>query len=248
MSKTGIIIQARLGSTRMPWKVVKPFYQGRSILDIQINHLKEAFPEIPLVLATSVNSENDPLIQVADNLEVELFRGSENDVLDRFIKAADHFDFDRVVRICSDNPLLYVQSINELIHSEADYAAFSLADGTPTIKTHYGFWPEIVSVGALKKAAILTNDSFYHEHVTNFIYTHPEEFRLKLKPIPEVIEQEKSIRTTIDTPEDFDNIANLYTHLVEAECPMDPTAITNFIVENPGYMTKMQEQIEKNSK
>lgn len=248
MQTTGIIIQARLGSTRMPWKVVKPFYQGKSILDLQIEALKKNFPDFPIVLATSVNEENDALEELAERLEIGCFRGDENNVLNRFIETAKAYNFTRVVRICSDNPLLYTPSIHELLKQEADYSAFALSDGTPTIRTHYGFWPEVVTTNALEKAQELTNDSFYQEHVTNFIYGNPDEFSLAFKTVPTEIENNRSIRTTIDTPEDFDNIADLYVHLMAQESALDPTAITHFLSQHPRYTTVMKEQIEKNSK
>ena len=83
-----------------------------------------------------------------------------------------------------------------------DYVSHCVSSGIPTIKTHFGFWAEYVALKALKSVSDMTDESVYHEHVTNYIYTHPDSFKVRLIPIPLALENRK-IRLTIDTLDDF---------------------------------------------
>ncbi|MGM0582185.1 MAG: cytidylyltransferase domain-containing protein [Bacteroidota bacterium] len=213
-----IIIQARLSSTRMPKKVLKPFFGTESILDIQIKELKH-YSNFPLIIATTDQPADDRIEDFAQQYHVELFRGNEEDVLSRFIESSNA---DFIVRICSDNPFMQLGSINEFLkamNSETDYISYADAEVTPAIRTHWGLYPEIVSRKALVKAheetEKLENGAFYREHVTNYIYGNPEKFNVKLLPAPEIIRDRKDLRFTIDTPEDFENMQKLYEIIQE---------------------------------
>ena len=101
----GIIIQARMGSTRLPGKILKPFYGGKTLLETLLDDLHKV-EGAKVIVATSVNENNDKLVTFLKEKGELVFRGSENDVLDRFIKAAEINDVDGIVRICSDNPFM----------------------------------------------------------------------------------------------------------------------------------------------
>ena len=245
------IIQARLGSTRLPKKILRPFYQEKSILDLLIEKLKQ-IPHTQIILATSTNPINDPLEQIASKNNINCFRGSENDVLQRFIDAAIFYKSEHIIRICSDNPFLELNSIQELIdfakeHQQYDYISFNI-NGTPSIKTHYGFWTEYVKLSALKKIATLTDIPLYHEHVTNFIYTHPEIFLFHLlKTSPQLLDHNK-IRLTIDTEADFKNAQKIYSDLVQTTPYPTIENIIQYLDSHPSYYEIMEQEILKNSK
>ena len=99
-----------------------------------------------------------------------------------------------------------IPALNELIalgrDTDMDYVSHCVSSGIPTIKTHFGFWAEYVALKALKSVSDMTDESIYHEHVTNYIYTHPDSFKVRLIPIPLALENRK-IRLTIDTLDDF---------------------------------------------
>ncbi|SMG15023.1 spore coat polysaccharide biosynthesis protein SpsF [Marivirga sericea] len=207
-----IIIQARLSSTRMPGKVLLDFVEGESILKLQLQSLKEL--SFPVKIATTTNPKDGAIEKFAEKNQIELYRGSENDVLERFIAATQA---DYIVRICSDNPFLDVVSIQEFItkmEEGVDYISFSNHHGIPAIKTHWGVFAEVVSREALLKAHQETANhpevAFYREHVTNYIYDYPEKFKVKLLEAPKVIRNRDDLRFTIDTPEDFKNMQQLY--------------------------------------
>lgn len=101
----GIIVQARMGSTRLPGKILKQFYGDKTLLETLLENLHKVQGS-KVIVATSVNENNDQLERFLTEKGELVFRGSENDVLDRFIKAAEANNVDGIVRICSDNPFM----------------------------------------------------------------------------------------------------------------------------------------------
>ena len=104
--KDGIIIQARTGSTRLHNKILLPFYGGQRIIDILIGNIKQACADKTIVLATTDRPQDDILAEVAREAGICCYRGDEDNVLDRFIRAAETFNLDRFIRVCSDNPFV----------------------------------------------------------------------------------------------------------------------------------------------
>jgi spore coat polysaccharide biosynthesis protein SpsF len=245
---SAFIIQARLTSTRLPGKILLPFtHDGRTILDIIIDKLKD-FHNYRIVVATSDDKNNDSLVDYLIQKDILYFRGSENDVLCRFISAAEYFHIDKIVRICSDNPFIDVASINTLLQTvqecPADYISFNV-DGTPSIKTHFGFWAEFVTTDALKRVSQLTDDALYHEHVTNYIYTHKNEFDIKWIDVDSSIANKSNIRLTIDTKNDFALAQEIWEKVGEQHSISD---IISLVKDNEEYLYRMQQEINKNTK
>lgn len=248
----GIIIQARTGSSRLPNKMILPFYENTCILDILLNRLKLFIPDIPIIVATT-NAENDgAIVEISKQNRMLCYRGSENDVLQRFIESADYFGIDKIIRICADNPFLDMKALRELIQQfsvvNCDYLAFSTSLGLPTIKTHYGFWTEAVKLAALKKIVSLTQESLFHEHVTNYIYTFPDLFKIHYIPIPLEIETKSNIRLTLDTIEDFNIQKDIFSVLMDKNKFFSTDEVISVLDAHPDYYEIMQKQININSK
>lgn len=110
----GIIVQARMGSTRLPGKILKPFYDGKTLLETLLDNLHKV-ADAKVIVATSVNENNDELEVFLKEKRELVFRGSENDVLDRYIKAAEVNSVDGIVRICSDNPFMDWHGVEQLV-------------------------------------------------------------------------------------------------------------------------------------
>lgn len=252
MDNFGIIIQARTGSTRLPQKMVLPFYDGKCIIRILLERMKLEFNEIPVIVATTTNTGDDIIADITAGNNCLSFRGSEEDVLDRFISAAETFGLSTVARVCADNPFIDMKGIRTLleylaINPETDYVTFARRDGTPAMKTHYGFWAEAVRVDALKKSASLTTDKLYHEHVTNFIYANRDIFKVDYLAIPEEIDNNNRIRLTLDTAEDFEMQKDIFAKVMEkGEITTDN--VLDIINGNPEYFERMEKQIIRNSK
>lgn len=247
----GIIIQARLGSTRLPKKILKPFHEGRCILDIILDKLYQASGEAKVIVATTTDKSNDALVKHLRQKGELVFRGSENDVLDRFIRAAEQYDVDGIVRICSDNPFIDIKGIKALIEkaqeSEADYIGFRIND-LPSIKTHFGFWGEFVTLDALKKVAATTDDKQAHEHVTIHIYTHPEDYRCEWIECPDFIQGRDDIRLTVDTKEDFNNAQQVYSDLTMAHPDFGLEDIIGYLDTHEALKASMKRIITQNTK
>ncbi|MBK8368430.1 MAG: glycosyl transferase family 2 [Bacteroidetes bacterium] len=211
------IIQARTGSTRLPDKMLLPFYNQKIILDLIIEKLLERFMPQQIILATTTNSKDDLLEQVAIKHRIPFFRGDENNVLKRFVDCADANHVKHLIRVCADNPFLDLDLLCELIESidydKVDYASYCINE-TPSIKTHFGFFAEYVSLEALKKVQSNTNDVLYLEHVTNFIYANPSMFKIYWKHVPSLITENIGVRLTVDTIEDFEACKLIYKSLI----------------------------------
>jgi spore coat polysaccharide biosynthesis protein SpsF len=252
MNKTKIIIQARTGSTRLPQKMILPFYENEGIFSLLLKKLTSAFDKNDIILATSINPNNDILVETAKYYGVNYFRGSENDVLQRFIDAAKEFDAENIIRVCADNPFLDVFYIELLLEKfekfNCDYLSYITSDGTPSIKTHYGFWAEAVKLSALEKVRELTDENLYHEHVTNFIYANRDIFDVKFFEIIPQIDKHKDIRLTIDTQVDFDIQKEIFNKLNSYIPNFTSLNIIDFLEDNPHYLEIMKNEILKNQK
>lgn len=246
----GIILQARTGSTRMPEKVIKPFFGDQSILDILIGKVKKL--NVPAVLAITENPSDDRICDLAARHDFPVFRGSENDVLDRFIQAARKHSFSKIIRVCADNPFLDPESMKTLItkfeQSDADYLSFQLAGNKPSILTHFGFWTEGVKLSALEKAAQMTSEKLYHEHVTNFVYGNPEFFKVQFIQASPLVFSRTDIRMTLDTPEDFEIQKEIFAQLSTENPNFAIPEIVAWLDRHPEILEIMKNEIRRNQK
>jgi spore coat polysaccharide biosynthesis protein SpsF len=246
----GIVIQARTGSSRLPNKILMNFYDSKSILDILIEKLKSNFSNYPIILASSTNSNDNILSEFAVKHNIEFYQGSEENVLSRFVEVGSNKKLTHLLRICSDNPFLNMDSISNLIkeldNPKIDYISYCNYLGIPVIKTHIGLFTEIVSLKALLKASDLQNEPIYQEHVTNFIYANPQLFNVKLLNSPSKVYSREDIRLTLDDKEDFDNLASLYK--ITNGNQDNISFLIDFIDSNEKYKVKMINNIQKYSK
>ena len=216
----GIVVQARLGSTRLPQKIIRPFANKKSILDIILEKFNTTdFQDTQKILATSIVDTDSTLEKYAKKANYDFFRGDETDVLNRFIGVGEKYGLTHLVRICSDNPFLHAPSVKVLINKlkeriadggNTDYLSFQNNRQIPVIKTHLGLFAEIVSLNALKVTATLTNESDCHEHVTNFIYENRDRFQVVFLDTPHCVYDRHDIRLTIDDSSDFEVMSKLY--------------------------------------
>lgn len=247
----GIVIQARSGSTRMPAKILQPFDGDRRIIDIILDNIVKDCQGKKIILATTVNPADDKLEAIAAEHGVECFRGPEDDVLGRFLGAADKFGLDRIIRVCSDNPFLQTSSFLPMFAAHdnelSDYLAYAFPDGRPTIKSHLGLYAELATTDALRRAWQATTEQIYREHVTIFLYTHPDQFNVKLLPLPELLQSRTDLRLTLDTPSDFKLLSELY-RLFRDKTDGSIRALVELIDSNPEYGNIMKQNIAQNEK
>jgi spore coat polysaccharide biosynthesis protein SpsF len=249
---TGIIIQARTGSTRLPGKMILPFYENQNLISLMINKFKRKAGNVPFVIATTVSGGDDIISEICEKSGVRCFRGSENNVLDRFIKTAEKYSFKTIIRVCADNPFFDVASTlllgKLLIDSKADYAGFEMDGNLPSIKTHIGLWGEAVTLKALQKAALLTSESLYQEHVTNYVYSHPQTFKVILVPAPSEPGKRTDLRFTLDTREDYELHRKIYKTLAADDKSDDINALVKLVDQHIDIKQIMKNQIVQNTK
>lgn len=246
----GIIIQARMGSTRLPRKILRVFYGGETLIETVISNLQKV-KDTQLIVATSVNPNNDELVSFLSERNIKVYRGDENDVLSRFIKAAEENGVDGIIRICSDNPFLDWHGVAALVekakNSDADYIGYRI-NKTPSIKTHFGFWGEFVTLKALKRVATTTDDKMAHEHVTIYIYTHPEDYKCEWIECPDFLQGRNDIRLTVDNAEDFENAQIVYSALSEINPNFSLKDVVEYIDSNTSLQDSMKKMITNNQK
>lgn len=214
-----IVLQARMGSARRPGKTVADV-AGRTLLERCLERLSAARAlgaacvqeaRWELVVATSILSADDPIARIAARFGVGCVRGSENDVLARYLLAArDLDDTDIVVRATADNPLycpdLTVRLIEHHLDSKCDYTGIAEAL-SPSV-------PEVVRVGALRGIARAVDlDDYCREHVTPYVRQGRSTLDVELLP-PRWCELDPSLRLTVDTPDDLTRMNALYETLL----------------------------------
>ena len=116
MKDLGIIIQARSNSSRLPNKVVLPFYKNKGILELIIEKLKNT--NYKIFIATTINKDDDVIEQIALKNNLQYFRGSEKNVLSRFIRIAQENNLKYVLRVCSDNPFINIRLFGNYFSAE----------------------------------------------------------------------------------------------------------------------------------
>lgn len=246
----GIIIQARTGSSRLPAKMILDFYKGISLIEVVIDRIKSFGIGGKIILATSVNQQDDILEQIAAKHNILCYRGPENDVIQRFIEAAEYHGCENLIRICADNPLIDKSLLLDVLNNsgKSDYTSFFISDQLPVIKTHYGFFAEYVTVDALKKITAFTQDQLFREHVTNYIYTHPDQFSINRLTVPEFITANPHIRLTIDTATDFMICKNIYAYFYDRAEKMTAWKVIDYLNDKYEYQQLMLKEIENNGK
>ena len=212
--KIGAIIQARTSSTRLPGKVLKylPYNSKVTVLGQVIRRLKKSSLLDMIIVATSTDIIDERIVDIAVKENVTVFRGSLDNVLERYYLAAVEYDLDLVVRVTSDCPcidpgIVDYAVINHL-ESAADYTSNSLIRSFP-----HGLDVEVFNFNVLEKAYLEATHDFEQEHVTPFIYkSNPESFTINNISADEEITA-PDIRITLDTIEDYALLCTVYDYL-----------------------------------
>ncbi len=222
--KTVAIVQARMNSTRLPGKIMRPVL-GKPLLELLVERVERAKGVEGVVIATTTDADDDEVESLTQRLGVGCFRGSEHDVLERVLQAAHAFDVDLIVEITGDCPLIDFQVIDKLLEvyhaNNYDYVANVLKRTYPR-----GLDTQVFATSVLDEVARLTDDPVDHEHVSLYIYEHPERF--KLHNVESGLPEEYwDLRLTVDTADDFELIRRIYEELY----PSNPAFTMEDIVE-----------------
>jgi len=230
--RIGSIIQARMESTRLPGKVLKDIY-GKSMLARVVERALKAGTIDTVIVATTTQKEDNPIVEECKKLNIQVFRGSSEDVLDRYYQTAKKYGIDTVVRITSDCPLIDPEIIdmvvNRFIEAEGacDYCTNVINMKERTFPR--GLDVEVISFNTLEKMAFEIIEPEFREHVTVFIRKNPEEFRvLSVKNR----EDFSNHRWTVDRDEELTFVRSVYSHL-GSEGDFTWRDVLSFLTEHP---------------
>lgn len=204
----GVIIQARMGSNRLPGKILMRIGEKRLLEHIlyRLSFLEHA---ASIVVATTVNPLDDPVEEFCHRSQVTCFRGSEENVLQRYCLAAQAGGFSHVVRLTGDNPFVDIAELDRLIDlhlcANADYS--SCVECLPV-----GVGAEIFTFAALQDSLEHASAPHHFEHVNEYLLENKEQFRIACLEIPAA--KRSSARLTVDTETDYRRACFIATHAV----------------------------------
>lgn len=195
-----VIVAGRMGSSRLPGKTLMTFGDG-AVLDQVVKQLRRSRNIRKVIVATTTLPKDDAIAEHCRNKNYDCFRGSEEGLLERFYKAAEHFGSQIIVRSGADNPFVDIEEMDKMIEMLVN-------DGLSYIGNHkqgipIGLGCEVFTFSALARAYFDARSPEEKEHVTLYFYSHPEIFRQKEVP-PEPEKKMEGARLTLDTKEDYD--------------------------------------------
>ncbi len=232
--KIGAIIQARTTSTRLPKKVLKelPYGSGITVLEQVIRRVKRSKLLEEIIVATTTNYEDDPIVEISRKEGIKYFRGSEKNVLERYYLCAKENKVDVVVRITSDCPCVdwnvVDMVIEEHLQKQADYTSNTMERTFP-----HGLDVEVISFGALEKVYCEASKDFEKEHVCPYIHTtNREKFKIISLKAPLFLTA-PDIRITLDTEEDYALLCAIFDYLYPQNNYFQAVDIINLFKEKP---------------
>lgn len=237
MGKVGIIIQARMGSTRLPGKVLKKIDDKNTVLELLIKRMKLCKLVDEIIIATTPAEDNSVIVDKAKLFNISFFIGDENNVLKRYYDAAKQFKIDLIIRITSDCPFIDPKIIDDMIHFylNNNYDYIRNVNG----KTNFpiGFDVEIFSFKILERIYQLAESKEEKEHVTKFILNHPELYSI-FSYNDKSIKLIYNLRLTVDYEEDLLVCQKVFKKLRENNKSIDFSLhdIINIIENNPEIM------------
>ena len=198
-----IILQARVGSSRLPNKVLRLLH-GVPLLSYSIRRLKAINSQYQVIVATSDSHKDDPVESLAKKENVLCFRGEEEDVLDRYYQAARKYKADYIVRATGDNPLVDTEEagrvVESIIKKNVDYV--SGIEEVNGLKLPVGIGVEAFSFNVLEKSWKNGKEPHHREHVNEYIHENAKKYNIILQPCLKK-NHCPGLRLTVDTYEDF---------------------------------------------
>jgi spore coat polysaccharide biosynthesis protein SpsF (cytidylyltransferase family) len=240
LPKIVAVIQTRASSTRLPEKVLLPL-NGKTVFEI-VHERVSSSKYIPVVvIATTTNPNDDKIFDLCKKKNIEVFRGSEEDVLDRYYQAAKKYGAEQVVRITSDCPLIDPDLIDKTIelhfNEGNDYTATAYVETFPD-----GEDMEIFSFDSLRDAWENATEGWHREHATKYITHGPKKFKIG-NLVSEIDLSGK--RWTLDEPNDYKFIKKIYDELGDKNHLFGIKEILEFLEKNP-ELEKINQHIIRN--
>jgi spore coat polysaccharide biosynthesis protein SpsF len=233
------IVQARMGSSRLKGKVLRKIL-GQPLILVNLKRLKKAVKIDKLILATSVRQEDDPLYETVKAEGYDVFRGDEDNVLKRYRDCVLEHGGDIIVRVTGDCPLIDPDIVDNVIAYfkmyDYDYVRLDVPDTFVR-----GFDVEVFSREALMKTCELAVEERYKEHVTAYMYHHPELF--SIGRVHGDALYRKDYRLCVDTIEDFSMVTRIFEHF--GDIYVSAKEAVGFLDNNPDIAAMNSEIVQK---
>jgi spore coat polysaccharide biosynthesis protein SpsF len=240
MGKINVIVAARMTSTRLPGKILMDL-GGKPALVRLIERLRQSKYIHNIVIATTTNAEDDVVAVTAVEQDVQCFRGSEEDVLLRTLQAAQASDTEFIVQVTSDCPLIDAETIDSAISRMLENPYLDYI-GNHLVRTYpLGFSVEVFRTSTLAETATITNDPADREHVSLYMYEHPEAYRLSNVEAPYFL-RHPEYRLTLDTMDDYELIKRVFEQLYLQNPNFTLYDIIRYLENNP-ELTRVNQHI-----
>jgi spore coat polysaccharide biosynthesis protein SpsF len=235
-----VIVQARMGSTRLPGKVLKKIL-GEPMLWHLVNRVKKSRYVDTLIIAATEDKKDDAIEIFANEYHLGIYRGSEKDIVDRYYNAARKYNADIVVRIWGDCPLIDPEIIDKTIEQFLSYKAeYANNSNPPTFP--FGMTIEIYSFNTLERIWKETRDPFFREYPFEYIYANKESFKtVYVKNDVDL----SDIHLTVDYIEDFELITKIFEDLYSEHMVFNMKDILELIDKHPGLRV-MNKEMKRN--
>lgn len=226
-------IEARMSSSRLPGKSMKEIL-GKPLLQLLIERVRNCQKIDQIVVATTANPSDDVIGELAKKTGVNFFRGSENDVLDRVLKAAKSVNADLILELWGDSPLVDSNMLGYLIEYFLENDFDCIGTTLPNFQKTYpiGISALIFPTKILEEVARITQNPVDRENVSNYIYEHPEKYKIGQLPCPAELNY-PHLRLTVDEQEDFDLVRSVFENLYPTNPNFTAADAIKFLNLNP---------------
>jgi spore coat polysaccharide biosynthesis protein SpsF len=236
------IIQARTGSNRLPGKIMMEI-EGKTMLEHMIERVSKSKKLDKIVIATTIKKNDDVIVSLAKKLNIDYFRGSEDDVLDRYYNASKEFNADIVVRLCSDSPLLDGKIVDnvleEYLSGDYDYVG-NLSPSPRTFPDGLGV--EVFSSELLTDAQLNAKKPSEREHVTFYMWTQPKKYKIHRVDYKN---DSSKYRFNLDYAEDYKFLKKIFENFYKNNKNFDVEDVINWLEKNPEIF-KINNMIQPN--
>lgn len=237
-SKTGAVIQARLNSSRLPGKALADIL-GRPLIVRLVEQISYARRLDEIIVATSTEPSDDPLCEACDRFGIDFMRGDLNNVLERYIRAADSRELDVVIRITGDNPLTDPFLIDDLVDAYEKEPVTDYINNVHRDGSVHGTGSELVTSAALKNAREYIREendpAAFQEHVTLYIRQNTDVFNTKKYHPPKGLSR-PDVSCSVDHPEDLELVRMLFSALYQDGNPIRTNQILEYLDKHPNLL------------
>jgi len=247
MKKVIASIQVRYNSTRLPGKVLKKIC-GKPMLELMLERLSKSKLIDEIIIATTINKNDDPIFELAKKLGYKVFRGDENDCLDRHYQAIKNSNGNFICKITSDCPLIDAEIVDKVIgYYFENEKKFDYVSNVHPATFPDGLDVEMFSLATLERAWKEAKNQDEREHTTTYMWKNPLIFRIGSVTMSKGENLFKKERWTVDYPEDFEFIKAIYENLYHNGKIFLLNEILEFLSEREDIKKINQHLVEKNA-